>query len=65
VLTSLVGDVIQSNKKKNKEKDMGYFERAVISNGYFEGAVTSKIPKKVIGFHNIQHDILLVRVTLI
>jgi hypothetical protein len=44
---------------------MGYFERAVISNGYFEGAVTSKIPTKVLGFHNIQHDILLIRFTLI
>jgi hypothetical protein len=45
--------------------DMGYFERAVISNGYFEGAVTSMIPAKVLGFHNIQHDILLIMVTLI
>jgi hypothetical protein len=44
---------------------MGYFERAMISNGYFEGAVTSKIPTKVLGFHNIQHAILLIRVTLI
>jgi len=37
----------------------------VISNGYFEGAVTSKIPIKMLGFHNIQHDILFIRVTLI
>jgi hypothetical protein len=44
---------------------MGYFERTVISNGYFEGAVTSKIPTKVIGFHNIQPEILFIRVTLI
>jgi hypothetical protein len=44
---------------------MGYFERAVISNGYFEGTVTSKIPTKVLGFHNIQHVILLIKVTLI
>jgi hypothetical protein len=44
---------------------MGYFERAVISNGYFERAVTSKILTKVLSFHNIQHDILLIRVTLI
>jgi hypothetical protein len=29
---------------------MGYFERAVISNGYFEGTVTSKIPTKVLSF---------------
>jgi hypothetical protein len=55
----------QITKKGTKEKDMSYFERAVISNGYFEGAVTSKIPTKVLGFHNIQHDILLIRVTLI
>jgi len=44
---------------------MGYFERVVISNSYFKGAVTSKIPTKVLGFHNIQHAILLIRVTLI
>jgi len=44
---------------------MGYFERAVISNGYFDGTVTSKDTKKVLGFHNIQHYILLIRVTLI
>jgi hypothetical protein len=37
----------------------------VISNGYFEGAVTSKIPIKILGFHNIQYDILLIMVTLI
>jgi hypothetical protein len=30
---------------------MGYFERAVIFNDYFEGAVISKIPTKVLGFH--------------
>jgi hypothetical protein len=39
---------------------MGYFKRAVISNGYFEGAVTSKIPTKIIGFIISQHDILLI-----
>jgi hypothetical protein len=44
---------------------MGYFERAVISNGYFKGAVISKIPTKVLGFHNIQHVILLIRVILV
>jgi hypothetical protein len=44
---------------------MGYFERAVISNGYFERTVTSKILTKVLRFHNIQHDILLIRVTFI
>jgi hypothetical protein len=45
---------MQSNKKKRqKKRDMGYFERAVISNDYFEGAVTSKILTKVLGFHNI------------
>jgi hypothetical protein len=44
---------------------MGYFERAVISNGYFEGAVTFKIPTKVLSFHNIQHPSLLIKVTLI
>jgi len=44
---------------------MDYFEKAMISNGYFEGVMTSKIPTKVLGFHNIQHDILLIRVTLI
>jgi hypothetical protein len=40
--------MMQSNKKKKgiKEKAMGYFERAVISNGYFEGAVTSKNIKR-------------------
>jgi hypothetical protein len=43
----------------------GYFERTLISNGYFEGAVTSKIPTKVLGFHNIQNAILLIRITLI
>jgi hypothetical protein len=37
----------------------------VISNGYFEGAVTSKIPTKVIGLVLIQHDILFIRVILI
>jgi hypothetical protein len=41
---------------------MGYFERALISNDYFEGAVASNIPIKVLGFHNIQHDILFIRV---
>jgi hypothetical protein len=56
---------MQSNNKKNKEKDIGYFERAVIFNSYFEEAMTSKIPTKIIGFHNIQHDILLIGVTLI
>jgi hypothetical protein len=50
---------------KRKGYDMGYFERAVISNGYFDGTVTSKDTKKVLGFHNIQHYILLIRVTLI
>jgi hypothetical protein len=44
---------------------MGYFERAVISNDYFEGTVTSKIPTKVLGFHNIQHNISLSKITLI
>jgi hypothetical protein len=44
---------------------MGYFEKVVISNGYFEGAVISKTPTKVLGFQNIQHDLLLIRVTLI
>jgi hypothetical protein len=53
------------NNKKKQKKDMSYFERAVISNGYFEGAVTSKIPTKVLRFHNIQHVILLIKVTLI
>jgi hypothetical protein len=33
--------------------DMGYFKRAVISNDYFEGVVTFKIPK-VLGLINIQ-----------
>jgi len=33
--------------------------------GYFERAVISKIPTKVLGFHNIQRDLLLIRVTLI
>jgi hypothetical protein len=56
---------MQSNNKKIKKKDMGYFERAVIFNGYFEGVVTSKIPTKILGFHNIQPHILLIRVTLI
>jgi len=37
----------------------------VISNGYFERAVTSKIPTKVLGLIIIQHDILLIKVTLI
>jgi hypothetical protein len=54
-----------NNKKKQKKRDKGYFERAVIFNGYFEGAVTSKIPSKVLGFYNIQHASLLIRVTLI
>jgi hypothetical protein len=45
--------------------DKCYFERAVIFNGYFKGVVTSKILTKVIGFHNIQHAILLIRITLI
>jgi hypothetical protein len=31
-----------NNKKKQKKRDKGYFERAVISNGYYVGAVTSK-----------------------
>jgi hypothetical protein len=44
---------------------MSYFEGAVIFNGYFEVAVTSKIQTKVLGFHIIQHDILFIRVTLI
>jgi hypothetical protein len=57
---------MQSNNKKNKKKmDKGYFEKAVISNGYFEGVVTSKILTKVLGFHIIQHASLLIRVTLI
>jgi hypothetical protein len=56
---------MQSNNKKNKEKYIGYFERTVIFNGYFNGAVTSKIPTKVLSFYNIQYDILLIRVTLI
>jgi len=34
--------------------DMGYFKRAVISNDYFEGVVTFKIPTKVLGLINIQ-----------
>jgi len=44
---------------------MGYFERVVISNGYFKGAVTSQKSIKVLGFYNIQHVSLLIRVTLI
>jgi hypothetical protein len=40
---------MQSYKKKEKEKDIGYFERAVISNGYFERAVTSYDANNVIG----------------
>jgi len=44
--------------------DKGYFKRAVISNGYFEGVVTSKIPTKVLGLIIIQHDILFIRVIL-
>jgi hypothetical protein len=56
---------MQSNNKRTKEKDMGYFEKVVISNGYFEGAVTSKIPTKVLGLIIIQHGILFIRVTLI
>jgi hypothetical protein len=56
---------MQSNNKKEQiKRDKGYFERAVMLNGYFEGAVTSKIPTKVLGFHNIQHAFLLIRVTL-
>jgi hypothetical protein len=36
---------MQSNNKKNKEKGYG-LERAVISNGYFEEAVTFKDTNK-------------------
>jgi hypothetical protein len=43
---------------------MGYFEKVVISNGYFEGVLTSKIPTKVLGLIIIQYDILFIRVTL-
>jgi hypothetical protein len=42
--------------------DMGYFDRAVISISYFEEAVTSKKPTKVLGLIIIQHDILFIRV---
>jgi hypothetical protein len=44
---------------------MGYFSRVVISDGYFEGVVTSKIPTKVLDLIIIQHDILFIRVILI
>jgi hypothetical protein len=47
---SLLKIVMQSNSKRTKEKDMGYFKRVVISNSYFEGVVTSKTPKDVLGF---------------
>jgi hypothetical protein len=43
-------DVINKRTKEKGIWDMGYFERAVISNGYFEGTVTSKIPTKVLSF---------------
>jgi polyphosphate kinase 2 (PPK2 family) len=44
---------------------MSYFERAVISNDYFEKTLISKTIKMVKFFQNIQHNILLSRVTLI
>lgn len=37
----------------------------MISNGYFEGAVTSKIPTKVLGLKIIQHNILFIKVIFI
>jgi len=42
-------EAMQSNNKKtqNKDRDLGYFERAVISNGYFERALISKTTKNV------------------
>jgi hypothetical protein len=58
--------LINSNNNNNKEKrNMDYFERAMISYGYFKEAVTSTIPTKVLDFHNSQHGILLIRIILI
>ncbi len=46
---------VNQTAQELREKDMGYFE----------GAMTSKIRTKVLGFHNIQHASLLIKVTLI
>jgi hypothetical protein len=43
---------------------MGYFERAVISNGYLESRDLQN-NQKGLGLIILQHDILLIRVTLI
>jgi hypothetical protein len=56
--------VMHSNSKRTRKMDKGYFKRAVISNDYFERALISKIPTKVLGFHNIQHAYSLSRIIL-